>query len=177
MCTKRCFHLREQTLECTCSNWCLVACMCWYYEADMEWWWIRSFGSFSITIFLRNHQYDLQFCRLALRIISLQSGHSEQVCSIASGLMLSLSAKFAQGPTRSFWRDVCSPYFWQFQFSWNCLLILPVFTVLRLGKDGRYGFQIFRKYRRLAFAFSLLVRLIWFREIAKLSKFVLSRMN
>ena len=45
---------------------------------------------------------------------------------------------------------------------------------MRSGKDGRYGFKISRKHQRLVFVFSLLVRLIWFCDTAKLSKSVLS---
>ena len=51
---------------------------------------------------------------------------------------------------------------------------MAVFTVLRSGKDGKHGFEISRKHRRLGFAFSVLVRLTWFCETAKLSKSVLS---
>ena len=51
---------------------------------------------------------------------------------------------------------------------------MTAFTVLRSGKDIRYGFDISRKHRRLAFIFSLLVRLIWFCETAKLSTSLLS---
>ena len=45
---------------------------------------------------------------------------------------------------------------------------------IEVGKDGRYGFEISGKYERLAFAFRLLVRLIWFSETAKLNKPVAS---
>ena len=41
---------------------------------------------------------------------------------------------------------------------------MAIFTVLRSGKDGRYGFKNWH----------VLVRLIWFCEMAKLGKFVLS---
>ena len=109
-----------------------------------------------------------------LRIISKCPRHSEQVCSIVSGLLFSFPKKFAQGPTQLRWRDACSPYFWHLQCLWNCFLWLAVFTVLRLGKDGRYGFKISWKHRRLAFVFSLLVRLIWLSEMAKLSNSILS---
>ena len=56
----------------------------------------------------------------------------------------------------------------------NFRLWLAIFAVLRLGKDSRYGFKFSRKYRRLAFVFSLLVRLIWFCQTTKLSKSILS---
>ena len=45
------------------------------------------------------------------RITSPRPRHSEQVGSIVSGLLFSLPEKFAQGPTRSCWRDICGPYF------------------------------------------------------------------
>ena len=54
---------------------------------------------------------------------------------------------------------------------------MAVFTVLRLGKDDRYGFKISQKHRRLAFVFSELLRLIWFSETTKLSKSVLSNIK
>ena len=104
-----------------------------------------------------------------LRIISPLPRHSEQACSILSGLLFSFPQKIAQRPTRLCWRDVCCPYFWHSQCSWNCCLWLALFIVLRSGKDGRYGFKVFQEHRRLAF---VLVRLIWFRETAKLSKSV-----
>ena len=104
-----------------------------------------------------------------LRIISPRVGHSEQVCSVVSGLLFSFPEKFAEGPTQSCWRDACGPYFWQLLCLWNCCLWLAAFTVLRSGKDGRYGFKISWKHRRLPFVFSLLVRLIWFCETARLS--------
>ena len=86
--------------------------------------------------------------------------------------LFSFSEKFAQGPTSSCRRDSFSPYFWHLQCLWNCRLWLAVFTVFRSGKDSRCGFEISWKHRRLSFDFSLLVRLIWFCEIAKLNKSV-----
>ena len=53
-------------------------------------------------------------------------------------------------------------------------IIISRIHSIEVGKDGRYGFKISRKHRRLAFVFSLLVRLIWFCDTAKLSKSVLS---
>ena len=109
-----------------------------------------------------------------LRMISPRLRHSEQECSIISGLLFNFPEKFAEGPIRSWWQNVRGPYFWHLQCLWNFRLWLAVFTVLRLGKGDRYGFDISQKHRRLAFVFSLLVRLIWFCETAKLRKSVLS---
>ena len=109
-----------------------------------------------------------------VKIISPHARHSEQVSSIVLGLLLSFPEILAQGPTQSCWQDACGPYFWHFQCLWKCCLWLAVLTVLRLGKDGRYGFKISWKHWRLVFIFSLLVRLIWFCETAKLSNSVLS---
>ena len=100
--------------------------------------------------------------------------HSEQVCSIVSGLLFSFCKKFTQGPTQSCWRDVCGCYFWNVQRLWNYCLWLAVLTVLRLGKDDRYGFEVSWKHWRLEFVFSLLGRFIWFCKTAKLSKSVYS---
>ena len=108
-----------------------------------------------------------------LRIISSRPRHSEQVCSIVLGLLFSFPDKFAQASTWSCCRDAYALYFIDLLCLWDCWLWLALFTVLRSGKDGRYGFKISRKYRRLAFVFSLLVRLIWFCETAKLSNSVL----
>ena len=105
-----------------------------------------------------------------LRIISPRPRHFEQACSIVSGLLFSFPEKFAQGLIRLCWRDVCCTYVWHLQCLWNCRLWLALFTVLRLGKDGRYGFEISRKHRRLAFVFILLIRLIWLCKTAKLNK-------
>ena len=109
-----------------------------------------------------------------LKIISPRPRHSEQVYSIVLSLLFSFPEIFAQGPTQSCWRDACEPYFWHLQCLWKCCLWLAVLTVLRLGKNGRYGFKISWKHRKLTFVFSLLVRLIWFWETAKLSNSVLS---
>ena len=79
--------------------------------------------------------------------------------------------KVAQGLTRSCKWDDSSPYFWHLQCLLNYRLWLAVFTVLRLGKDGRYGFEISPKHWVLVFLFSLLVRLIWFCEMIKRSLF------
>ena len=95
-----------------------------------------------------------------LKIILPRPRHSEQVCSIVSGLPFSFPDKFAQGHTRWCWRDVRGPYFLHLQCLWNCRLWLPVFTILRSSRDSRYGFEISRTHRRLAFVVSLLVRLI-----------------
>ena len=59
----------------------------------------------------------------------------------------------------------------------NFCLWLAVFAVLRLSEDGRYGFKFSWKHQCLAFVFSLLVRLIRFCEMAKLSKSLLSNFN
>ena len=95
-----------------------------------------------------------------LKIILPRPRHSEQVCSIVSGLPFSFSDKFAQGHTRWCWRDVRGPYFLHLQCLWNCRLWLPVFTTLRSSRNSRYGFEISRTHRRLAFVVRLLVRLI-----------------
>ena len=111
------------------------------------------------------------------RIISPRPRHSEQICSIVSGLLFNFPEKFAQRPTQSSWRDVCDICYWHLQCLWNCRLWLAVFTALRSGKDSRYGFETSRKHWRLTFVefiFSLLVRLTWFCGTAKLSKYVLS---
>ena len=86
-----------------------------------------------------------------LRIISPRPRHFEQVWSIVSGLLFSFPEKFAQGPTRSCWQDVCGSYFWHLQCLWNFHLWLAVFRVLRSGKDGRYSFEISRKHQRLVY--------------------------
>ena len=86
-----------------------------------------------------------------LRIIWSHPRHSEQVCSIFSVLLFSFPKKFVQGPTWSCWWDVCHPYFWYLQWLWNCHLWLTVFTGLRLGKDGRYRFEVSWKHRKLTF--------------------------
>ena len=65
-------------------------------------------------------------------------------------------------------------YFWHVQQLWNYCLWLAVLTVLRSGKDERYGFEVSWKHWRLEFVFSLLGRFIWFCKTAKLSKSVLS---
>ena len=109
-----------------------------------------------------------------LRIIPPLLRHSEQVCSFVSGLLFSFPKKFTQWPTKLGWQDDCGPYFWHLQCLWNCCLWLTLFTVLRSGKDGRYGFKISWKHRRLTFVFSMLVRLIWFCETAKQSNSALS---
>ena len=109
-----------------------------------------------------------------LRIITQRLRHSEQVCSIVLGLMFSFPDKFSQGPSWSCFRDACGPYFWHLQCLGNCCLWLAVLTVVRSGKDGRYGFKISWKHRRLVLVFSLLIRLIWFCEMANLSNSVLS---
>ena len=54
----------------------------------------------------------------------------------------------------------------------ECRLWLAVFTVLRLGKEGRYGFEISGKHRRLAFVFILLVKMILFCKTIKGSKYI-----
>ena len=92
----------------------------------------------------------------------------------SSVLLLSFPKKFSQGPTRSCWRDACGTYLWHLQCLWNCCLWLTVFTLLRSDEDIKYGFQISRKHWRSVFVFSLLVKLIWFGEMAELSKSVLS---
>ena len=108
-----------------------------------------------------------------LRIIAPCLRHSEQVCSIVSGLLFSFPKKFAQGLTWLCWQDVCGPYFWHLQCLSNCRLWLALFTILRSDRDGRYDFEIFLKHRTLVLAFRLLVGLIWFCETAKLTKSVL----
>ena len=133
-------------------------------------------------VFLKESSIWFAILVVGLRIISPRPRHYEQtcleclerVCSIVSGLLFSFPEKFAQGPTPSCWWDVCGPYFWHLQCFWNCRLWLAVLTVLTSGKDVRYGFEISREYRRLAFVFSPFVKLIWFCETAKLSKSVLS---
>ena len=45
--------------------------------------------------------------------------------------------------------------------------VYEIFAVLRPRKNGRYGFEISRKYQRFTFVFILLARLIWFCEAAK----------
>ena len=120
------------------------------------------FRSFLSNVFPKEPSISFVIVVAGLRIVSSRRRHSEQVGSIVSGLLFSFPEKFAQGPTRSCWRDVYGPYFWHLQCLWNCRLWLTVFTVLRSGKDGRYSFEISRKHRILAFDFSLLVRLIWF---------------
>ena len=59
--------------------------------------------------------------------------------------------------------------FMKLLFKW-----LAAITVLWYVRYVRYGFKISWKHQRLVFVFSLLVKLIWFREIAKLSMPVLS---
>ena len=44
---------------------------------------------------------------------------------------------------------------------------MAVFTVLRSGKDDRYGFEVSWKHQILMFVFSLFVRLILLCEMAK----------
>ena len=87
-------------------------------------------------------------------------------------LLCSFPKRFTQGPTWLCWRDVCGPYFWHLQCLWNCCSWLVVLTVLRSGKDHRYGFEISRKNKILVFVFSLLVRLIWFCKMAKLNDLI-----
>ena len=123
------------------------------------------------TVFPKESSIWFVFLAADRRVISSRPSHSEQVCSIVLDLLYSFPEKFTQEPTRSSWRDICGLYFWHFA---NFHLWLAIFAVLRLGKDSRYGFKFSRKYRRLAFVYSLLVRLIWFCETAKLSKSVLS---
>ena len=88
--------------------------------------------------------------------------NSEQVCFIVLGVLFSFLKKFAQGPTRSCWRDVCGPYFWHLQYLGNCRLWLAVFTVVRSVKEARYRFEVSRKHRRLLFLFS---QLGWFASV------------
>ena len=128
--------------------------------------------SFLVEFFSRNHRYDLLFWRLASELSHHARGilnryaplfqpavqFSQEICSRTYSIVL----------TRCLW-----PLFLKFAIFMK-LSLMTVFTVLRLGKDRRYGFDIFRKHWRLAFVFSLLVRLIWFHETAKLSTFVLS---
>ena len=47
----------------------------------------------------------------------------------------------------------------------------------RMSAFTKLNFKISQKHRRLAFIFSLLVRLIWFCETAKLNKSVLSNLK
>ena len=134
------------------------------------WWYILSLQILLNTVFPKEPSIWFVLLVACLRIISPCSKHSEQVCSIVSGLQFSFPERFAQGPTRSFRRDVYDPYFWHLKCLWNCRLWLAVFTVLRLSQNSRYGFEISRKHRRLPFVYSL----FWFCETAKLSKSVLS---
>ena len=129
---------------------------------------------FLSSVFLKETSTWFVILVAGLRIISAPPRHFEQVCSIVSGLLFSFPDKFAQGRTQSCWREACSLYFWHLQCLWNCCLWLAVFTLLRSGKDGKYGFKISWKHRRLTYVFRVLVGLIWFCEAAKLSNFVLS---
>ena len=125
-----------------------------------------------------NQALDLNvFMVLFLREVILASPrlrHSEQVCSIVSGELFSFLEKFAQDLLDRagemfvvFVFDICNvyeivAYDWLYSQYWDQVKMLDM------------------KHRRLVFDFSLLVRLIWFCEMAKLSKSVLSnfkRMN
>ena len=135
---------------------------------------------YSLVQFLQQHTYTTTFSWLYfwakwITLVSSRQSHSEQVCFIVSSvLLLSFPKKFSQGPTRSCWRDASGTYLWHLQCLWNCCLWLTVFTLLRSDKDIKYGFQISRKHWRSVFVFSLLLKLIWFGEMAELSKSVLS---
>ena len=59
--------------------------------------------------------------------------------------------------------------FMKLLFKW-----LAAFIVLWYVRYVRYDFKISRKHQRLVFVFSLLVKLIWFSETAKLSMLGLS---
>ena len=126
------------------------------------------------NVFPREPSIWLVMLVAGLRLISPWLRHSAPVCSIFSGLLFSFPEKFFQGLTQSGWGDVHGPYFRHLQCLWNRCLWLAVFTVLRLGKDGSYGLEMSQKHQRFAFVFSILVRLIWFCQTAKLSKSVLS---
>ena len=88
--------------------------------------------------------------------------------------LVQFSQEIAQRSTQPGWWNACCLYFWHLKCLRNCWLWLAVFTVLRSGKDGFIDFKISGKHRKLALVFSLLVRLIWFCETAKLSNFVFS---
>ena len=111
---------------------------------------------------------------VGLKSISPYLRHSEQVCSIVSGLLFSFPKKFSQRSTQPGWWGACCLYLWHLECLRNFWLWLAIFTVLRSGKDGFYDFKISGKHQKLALVFSLLVRLIWFCETAKLSNFVFS---
>ena len=107
-----------------------------------------------------------------VRIISPLSRHSKKVCSIASGLLFSFSEKFAQKPTRSCWLEVvlifniCNVYEifalnWLYSHYWGRVNMVGMASKF-LGNIKNWCF------------FSLLVRLIWFCETAKLYKSALS---
>ena len=84
------------------------------------WWYMLSFY-LALQILLSNvfpKDPSIWFVTLVagLRIIWQCPKHSKQVCFIVSGLLFNFLKKFAQGPTRSCWRDVCDPYFWYLQW-------------------------------------------------------------
>ena len=62
------------------------------------------------NIFLKEPSIRFVILVAGLRIISPRPKHSEQVCSIVSGLLFSFSEKFAHGPTQSCWRDTCGAF-------------------------------------------------------------------
>ena len=94
-----------------------------------------------------------------LRNVSPRPRYSEQVCSIFSGPLFSFLEKCAQGLTQSCWQDAYGLYFWHLQCLCDCRLWKAVFTVLRSGKDGRYGFE----KRRLF----LVCHLGWFGSVKR----------
>ena len=146
-------------------SWC-VWIICHLNFKTFFWWYMLSLY-LALQIFLSNifpKKPSIWFVTLVagLRIIWHCPRHSEQICSIVSGLLFSFPKKFAQWPTWSCWQDVCGPYFWYLQWLRNCCLWLAVFTVLRLGKDVRYGFKVSWKHWRLEFVFSLLG---WFSSV------------
>ena len=94
-----------------------------YFSGDICFLLICPFRYFYVTFFPRNQKYDLKFWWLASELSYPRL--SQQVYSIASGLLFSFPEKFDQGPLRSCWRDVCGPYFWHLQWLWICRYDLP----------------------------------------------------
>ena len=94
--------------------------------------------------------YDLQFWWLASELSHL--GHSEQVCSIVSGLLFSFCSRtYSIDMARCLW----SLYLTFVMFMILLLMIACIHNIVVGCKDGRYDFKISGKHQRLVFVFSM----------------------
>ena len=94
--------------------------------------------------------YDLQFWWLASELSHLR--HSEQVCSIVSGLLFSFCSRTYSIVMA---RCLCSLYL---KFVMFMILLLMIACIRTIGvgcKDGRYDLKISGKHQRLVFVFSM----------------------